>query len=199
MPEIISPASWQRRATLRQARSLLGKYLVRRGHLPHMITEVEAYDGERDLACHARVGRTRRTEVMYGPGGVWYVYLCYGVHEMLNLVVGPRDWPAAILIRGLDGCTGPGRVTRLLGIDRKLNGKPAAVTEELWIEDHGVRVPPRLIVASPRVGVNFAGPVWAKKPWRFSFDPRRLPKVPGTRSFATEIEEDAPRSRSDSR
>jgi DNA-3-methyladenine glycosylase len=177
MPEIIAPQSWQTRATLRHARALLGKFLVRAGHAPHMITEVEAYDGERDLACHARAGRTRRTEVLYATGGVWYVYLCYGIHEMLNLVVGPKDWPAAILIRGLDGVSGPGRVTRKLGINRTLNGKTASVGE-LWIEDHGVRVPPRIIKSGPRVGVDFAGPVWAAKPWRFHFDPDELPRAP---------------------
>ena len=143
-----------------------------------MITEVEAYDGERDLACHARVGRTRRTAVMYGPGGVWYVYLCYGVHEMLNLVVGPCDWPAAVLIRGVEGCHGPGRVTRALGIDRRLNGVAATETGELWIEDRGVRVPRRLVRATPRVGVDYAGPIWARKPWRFHFDPAALPGRP---------------------
>ena len=175
MPEMIFSASWQRRSTVKHARELLGKFLVRAGHEPKMITEVEAYDGERDLACHARVGRTKRTEVMYGPGGVWYVYLCYGVHEMLNLVVGPSDWPAAVLIRGVEGCAGPGRVTRLLGIDRKLNATSAIKAGELWIEDHGVRVPSRLIMATPRIGVNYAGPIWANKPWRFSFDPAALP------------------------
>jgi DNA-3-methyladenine glycosylase len=173
MPQIIASESWQSRATVRHARALLGKFLVRAGHAPHMITEVEAYDGERDLACHARAGRTRRTEVLYGAGGVWYVYLCYGIHEMLNLVVGPKDWPAAILIRGLDGVSGPGRVTKKLGINRTLNGGVAALGE-LWIEDHGIRVPAKIINAGPRVGVDFAGPVWSKKPWRFRFDPKEL-------------------------
>ena len=140
-----------------------------------MITEVEAYDGERDLASHARAGRTRRTEVMYGPGGVWYVYLCYGVHEMLNLVVGPPDWPSAVLIRGVEGCHGPGRVTRAMGIDRRLNGTTAHIASGLWIEDRGVVLPRRLVKATPRIGIDYAGPVWAKKPWRFSFDPADLP------------------------
>lgn len=139
-----------------------------------MIIEVEAYDGERDLACHARAGQTERTAVMYGPGGVWYVYLCYGVHEMLNLVVGPPGWPAAVLIRGVEGCVGPGRLTRLLGIDRRLNRQPASLASGLWIEDRGVRLPSRLIEAGPRVGVAYAGPIWARKPWRFRFDPRAL-------------------------
>ncbi len=140
----------------------------------HLITEVEAYDGEADLACHAARGRTARTAVMYEPGGVWYVYLCYGVHEMLNLVVGPRDWPAAALIRGVDGITGPGRLTKALAIDRCLNAQPAVLASGLHLEDRGVRVPRRLIQATPRIGVDYAGPVWAAKPWRFRFDPALL-------------------------
>ena len=141
-----------------------------------MIVETEAYNGEADLACHARAGRTGRTDVMYGAGGVWYVYLCYGIHEMLNLVVGPADWPAAILIRGIEGAIGPGRVTRTLGIDRSLNRAPAAEASGLWLEDHSIRVPAGLVVATPRVGVDYAGPVWSAKPWRFTFDPAKLPK-----------------------
>ena len=182
MPEIIPLKHWQRRATLAHARNLLGKFLVRPVGVARMITEVEAYDGERDLACHARVGRTRRTEVLYGAGGVWYVYLCYGVHEMLNLVVGPRDWPAAVLIRGVEGASGPGRVTRALGIDRRLNGAAVRSASGLWIEDCGVKVPRRLVQVTPRIGVDYAGPVWAKKPWRFSFDPAALPaRIPAPR------------------
>jgi DNA-3-methyladenine glycosylase len=161
----------QRKKTVALARWLIGKHLVRRhpdGRIEgRLITEVEAYDGERDLACHARAGRTRRTEVMYAPGGVWYVYLCYGVHEMLNLVVGPRDWPAAVLIRGIEGASGPGRVTKALGIGRALNGAAARRASGLWIEDRGVRVPRRHVHATPRIGVGYAGPVWASKPWRF--------------------------------
>ena len=132
-----------------------------------MITEVEAYDGERDMACHARNGRTARNAVMYAPGGVWYVYLCYGVHELLNLVTGPRGYPAAVLIRGVDRASGPGRLTRALRIDRRLNGTPASPEGGLWIEDRGVRVPRGAIQTTPRIGVDYAGPVWARKPWRF--------------------------------
>jgi DNA-3-methyladenine glycosylase len=153
------------------ARWLLGKYLVRRhddGRVEaRLITEVEAYDGERDLACHARAGRTQRTEVLYAAGGVWYVYLCYGIHEMLNLVVGPRDWPAAVLIRGVEGLTGPGRLTKQLSIDRWLNGRAATPASGLWIEDRGVDVSKFNIRATPRIGVDYAGPVWTKKRWRF--------------------------------
>ena len=156
---------------LKHARGLLGKFLVRRfpdgRSEARMITEVEAYDGEHDLACHARAGRTRRTETLYAAGGVWYVYLCYGIHEMLNLVVGPEDWPAAVLIRGVEGLSGPGRLTKALGINRDLNRASAEPGSGLWIEDHGVRLPRGSIAATPRIGVDYAGPVWSAKPWRF--------------------------------
>jgi DNA-3-methyladenine glycosylase len=179
MGRIIKAKELRAKKTVALARWLLGKHLVRRragGRLDaRLITEVEAYDGERDLACHARAGHTRRTAVMYAAGGVWYVYLCYGVHEMLNLVVGPRGWPAAVLIRGVTGASGPGRVTKALVIDRKLNAKAAIRGSGLWLEDRGVRVPRSLVRATPRVGVDYAGPVWAAKKWRFTFDSRVPP------------------------
>jgi DNA-3-methyladenine glycosylase len=179
MTPIVEAELFRRKKTLALTRWLLGKHLVRRfadGRVDaRMIVETEAYNGESDLACHARAGRTGRTDVLYGPGGVWYVYLCYGIHEMLNLVVGPSDWPAAILIRGVEGAIGPGRVTKTLGINRELNRAPAAETSGLWIEDRGVRIPPALIVRTPRIGVEYAGPVWSAKPWRFTFNPRALP------------------------
>lgn len=130
------------------------------------IVEVEAYDGPKDRACHASRGRTPRTDVMFRPGGMWYVYLCYGVHEMLNLVTGPRDYPAAILIRGVEGVSGPGRVTRALGIDRRFNGKTVARATGLWLEDDGFAVPAAKIEATPRIGINYAGEPWVSKPWR---------------------------------
>lgn len=139
-----------------------------------MIVETEAYVGERDRACHASRGRTARTEVMYRTGGVWYVYLCYGVHEMLNLVTEPAEKPAAVLIRGVEGIIGPGRLTKALAIDRRLNGKTAEAASGLYLEDHGIVAPPRKIVASPRVGVDYAGPIWAAKPWRFRIEPQYL-------------------------
>jgi DNA-3-methyladenine glycosylase len=178
MGRIIKAKALRTKKTVVLARWLLGKHLVRRladGRTEaRLITEVEAYHGERDLACHARAGRTRRTEVMYAAGGRWYVYLCYGIHEMLNLVTGPRDWPAAVLIRGVDGIAGPGRLTKTLAINRRLNGAVAARKNGLWLEDRGVRVPRRLVRATPRVGVAYAGPVWSEKPWRFTFDATAL-------------------------
>src|SRR5947207_2134096 len=121
MQRVITQSEFQGKNTVALARWLLGKVLVRttsEGAVALTITEVEAYVSEKDLACHASKGRTKRTEVMYQPGGRWYVYLCYGVHEMLNLVTGPADYPAAILIRGLETVRGPGRVTKQLGIGR---------------------------------------------------------------------------------
>ncbi len=175
MAEIIKAKAWAQKKTVAQARALLGKFLVRRwpdGRVDaRMITEVEAYDGEHDLASHARAGRTGRTEIMYAAGGHWYVYLCYGIHEMLNLVVGPEGWPAAVLIRGVEGFNGPGKLTKGMGLDRALNGRSAEEVSGLWIEDRGVKLPRSRVRATPRIGIDFAGPVWAAKPWRFIYEP----------------------------
>lgn len=132
-----------------------------------MITEVEAYDGPEDKACHASRGRTARTSVLFGPPGHWYVYLCYGIHEMLNLVTGPEGYPAAVLIRGVEGFVGPGRVTKALGIDRRFNTRPADRAAGLWIERPSRAPDPAQILATPRIGVDYAGLEWASKPWRF--------------------------------
>jgi len=151
------------------ARGLLGMYLVRKVDgvtTKYRIVEVEAYDGEQDLACHASKGRTKRTEVMYGPAGNWYVYLVYGMHWMLNIVTGDEGYPAAVLIRGVEDISGPGRVTKKLSIDGALNGLPADGQTGLWIEDAGVRIKDEDITATPRIGVEYAKE-WARKPWRF--------------------------------
>lgn len=178
---------WTGQDTVVIAQGLLGATLVRRmpdASLRRLrITETEAYHGPEDRACHASKGRTARTEVMFGTAGRWYVYLCYGVHEMLNLVTGPRDWPAAVLIRGVEGFSGPGRLTRALEIDRGLNGLAADASSGLWIEpaEPGT-VSEGEIVASPRVGVDYAGLEWAEKPWRFRWmahwTPPRMPRRP---------------------
>lgn len=174
MARVIKPSEFQDADAVGLARWLLGKTLVRTttaGREEYPITEVEAYNGESDLACHASKGRTQRTEVLYKDGGIWYVYLCYGIHEMLNLVVGPENHPAAVLIRGVGDIVGPGRVTKRLQIDRKLNSLPASPKTGLHLEDAGLVIPRRLIKVSKRIGIDYAGPVWAKKPWRFQFEP----------------------------
>lgn len=151
------------------ARDLLGKFLVRkRGRRVQalMITEVEAYDGFQDKASHAHKGQTRRNEPMFGPAGRWYIYFVYGMHWMLNAVTGGRGYPAAVLIRGLEGISGPARLTKALGVDGRLNDRPVSPPAGLWIEDKGIRLSPGRIGRGPRVGVAYAGE-WAAKPLRF--------------------------------
>jgi len=182
----MSPVEFCGDDTLAIARSLLGKALVRtlkHGRESFLINEVEAYDGELDLACHASKGRTKRTEVLYRPGGIWYVYLCYGIHEMLNLVVGPENHPAAVLIRGAGDIIGPGRLTKRLHIDRQLNGLEATPENGLHLEDVGIKILRRDIKISHRIGVDYAGPIWSKKPWRFQFETAGLPPAAEVESF----------------
>lgn len=174
MGQLIQANELRHPDTVALARWLLGKVLVRtrRGRrAEYRITEVEAYHGEADRACHASRGRTPRTEVMYRAGGVWYVYLCYGIHEMLNLVTGPENFPAAVLVRGVEGVSGPGRLTRALAIDRRLNAQPARPASGLHLEQDGGVVDARQIRSGPRIGVAYAGRTWARKPWRFWIEP----------------------------
>jgi DNA-3-methyladenine glycosylase len=163
----------------RVARDLIGATLVVRGPggrvTQHVVHETEAYLGAHDLACHGAKGMTRRNATMFGPAGRWYVYLCYGMHWMLNVVTGAEGVPAAVLIRGAGVFTGPGRVTKGLGIDRGFDGRPAARSAGLWFEE-GVEVPRRLIARTPRIGVGYAG-AWAAKPLRFVVDPAELPTM----------------------
>jgi len=152
------------------ARELIGKFLIRNmsgEQKAYMITETEAYDGESDLACHASKGRTKRSEVLYWQAGHLYVYLCYGMYDMLNVVAREKDYPAAVLIRGLDGINGPGRITKNLRIDRSYNGKKLSRRNGLWFEDRGVEILKKEIFRTPRVGVEYAGPIWSKKLYRF--------------------------------
>ncbi len=162
--------SFFRRPVLEVAPELLGKLLVRSlsyGEVVRLrINEVEAYDGEKDLACHASRGKTERTAVMYEPGGVWYVYLVYGMYSMLNIVTGISGYPSAVLIRGTEEVSGPGRLTKRLLIDRNFNTKQALKNTGLWIEDDGYVISSRSITRTPRIGVDYAG-AWAKKPYRF--------------------------------
>lgn len=171
MPRLFRASEVRHRDTVAIARGLIGKLLVARTaegrRLARRITEVEAYDGPDDRACHASRGRTKRTAVMFEPGGIWYVYLVYGMHEMLNLVTGPRDYPAAVLIRGVEEIDGPGRVTRALGVNRRFNAQPCARATGLWIEDDEFVPPPEEVRATPRIGIDYAGSPWVEQPWRF--------------------------------
>jgi DNA-3-methyladenine glycosylase len=145
---------------------LLGKYLVRsinENVLKFTITEVEAYRGEEDLACHASKGKTPRTKVMYLNGGHIYVYLVYGMYYMLNIVTGKPENPQAILIRGTKEISGPGKLTRVLQIDKSLNEKVLSQKTGLWIEESGISLPYK---TTARIGVDYAKE-WKHKPWRY--------------------------------
>jgi len=173
----------------RLARFFLGKALCVRapdGYAEGIITETEAYGGIEDAASHAYRGRrTKRTEIMYAPGGVAYVYLCYGLHRLFNIITGPKDSPEAVLVRAVqitaghdvvrrrrrgvaekDWASGPGRVSAALGIALHHNGHDLAAGESIWIEDRGVKVPRKEIIAGPRIGIAYAGD-WVHVPWRF--------------------------------
>jgi len=152
------------------ARELLGQALCRRwpdGRVLRLrVTETEAYHGFDDKASHAHRGKTPRNAVMFGRPGRAYVYLCYGVHWLLNVTTGRPGHPGAILLRGVEGVTGPGRLTKRLDIGRAQNALPLQKVHGLWLE-HRPRVPNTEVEATPRVGIDYAGPEWARVPWRF--------------------------------
>jgi len=178
-----------REDVLQVSRELLGKVLctaVGGEHTKLVITETEAYAGITNKASHAFGGkRTKRTEPMFGPGGLAYVYLCYGIHHLFNVVTNVEGVPHAVLIRagdpleGLDIMLGrrqrpvfdkrllggPGSLAKALGVTTELSGRTLQ-GDDIWIEDHGISVAPRTIDASPRVGVDYAGED-ALLPYRF--------------------------------
>lgn len=153
------------------APDLLGKLLCRRtsdGAVLRMrITETECYLGEEDTACHASRGRTKRTETLYLPGGYTYVYLCYGIHSLLNVVTGPAEHPQAVLIRGVEGYPGPGRLTKALAITTADNGLLLSENSGVWIEDDGVL--PRYS-SRPRIGIDYATKEYREKKWNFTVE-----------------------------
>ena len=151
------------RPCLEVARDLVGKVLVHNG-LRLRISETEAYCGESDTACHASKGRTKRTEVMYMEAGTVYIYLCYGMHWMLNIVTGEPDQPEAVLIRSCVEANGPGKLTKKLGITGTLNRTSVVDSEELWIEDDGFSCE---VVTDKRVGIGYASQEDQDRLWRF--------------------------------
>ena len=159
------------RPVVEVARDLLGMNLCFRQKKDQVIkmtiNETGAYDGEEDLACHASKGKTPRNQVMYGEPGVIYLYLCYGMHWLLNIVCEKKGYPAAVLLRGTLEVNGPGRLTKKLGIDGQLNRKRAVYSNGLWFEQGDLVK--KEIQTGPRIGVNYAGEYWAKKPYRFWF------------------------------
>ena len=182
---------------------LLGKQLFTKvdGELTGgTIVETEAYNGVLDKASHAYGGRlTDRTKVMYEQGGISYVYLCYGIHHLFNVVSGAAGIPQAVLIRGLEPTTGidvmlerrnkiallpnltagPGALAKALGIDRKLNAKDL-LGDEIWIEDNGIYYQPDQLVAGPRIGVAYAAD-HALLPWRYYVKGNKYVSKPNTK------------------
>ena len=130
----------------------------------YIITEVEAYRGSEDEACHACRGRTSRTEIMFHEGGRLYLYLIYGMYWMLNIVTGIENDPQAILIRGVENHPGPGRLTRSFGIDKSFYGEDLVISERIWLEDAGVNP---VVKTGTRIGIDYAGEYWKSRPWRY--------------------------------
>ena len=161
------PYEFYHRPCLDVARDLVGKILVHRvdgQNLCLRITETEAYCGEYDTACHANKGRTKRTEVMYQKAGTIYIYLCYGIHWMLNIVTGEENEPEAVLIRACEGkSNGPGKLTKALGITGSLN-RDSILGDELWIEDDGFQC---AVTTAKRVGIGYASAEDQERLWRF--------------------------------
>jgi DNA-3-methyladenine glycosylase len=188
MPRL--PRSFFARPTLTVARELLGQRLVKvegDTRLSGIITEVEAYIGEKDLACHARRGRTARTEVMYWSAGHLYVYFTYGMHWMMNFITERDGFPAAVLLRAIhadegisvmrsrrkksDHLTdGPAKISQALAIDKRWNGVDmCAADSKLFIEStHDVAASP--VLRSPRVGLGSTPEPWLSKKWNFKMN-----------------------------
>ena len=175
------PRTFFEQKTLKVAKQLLGCFLIRqigKKKIISRIIETEAYCGPKDLANHASKGRTQRTSTMFKKAGHAYVYLIYGMYHCFNIVTEKEDYPAAVLIRGIEitknlklktnnlKILGPGKVCRELKIDKNLNGVDLIKSKELWVKS-GVGFSPFKIKSMPRVGVDYAG-AWAKKKWRFT-------------------------------
>lgn len=160
------------RDTVEVARDLLGRRLfvaTQRGAESGVITETEAYCGVRDLACHASKGRTKRTEVMFGPPGHAYVYMIYGMYHCLNLVTEGAGDACAVLVRGVElpcgtRLDGPGKLCRHFGITREMNGADLTLGDTIWVDGAGRKKAE--FEAGPRVGVDYAGE-WKDRPFRF--------------------------------
>ena len=161
-------AAFFRRDCLEVAPDLVGKILVHRlpdgTELRERIAETEAYRGTEDEACHAFKGRTPRNSILWRESGVVYVYLCYGMHHLLNVITGEPEQPQGVLLRAGEVHDGPGKLTKYLRITKAQNEGSFTDGGELWFEDDGLR--PNLRTA-PRVGIDYAGEPWKSKPWRW--------------------------------
>lgn len=167
MSKILNKSFFDRDSLL-VAKDLLGKKLVIvRGSKKEKFTiiETESYGGYKDLASKSHRGQTPGNAPMFGKPGTIYVYFTYGMHWMLNIVCHKQGYPSAVLIRGIEGCSGPGRITKKLGIDKKLNEKILGKKSGLWIEEGNKDI--IKIKRTPRIGIDSSGPIWSKKLYRF--------------------------------
>ena len=155
------------RDCLEVAPDLIGKILVSKINgieTRVRITETEVYRGEEDTACHAHKGRTKRTEVLYGKSGIIYVYLCYGMHWLMNVITGEEGQPQGVLFRAGEGFNGPAKLTKALGVTGKQNLQSFVDNAEIWIEDDGEKFS---YTTDKRVGINYATEEYINKQWRF--------------------------------
>lgn len=159
------------RDCLEVAPELVGKILVHRlpdgTELRERIAETEAYRGEEDKGCHASKGRTKRTELLYGESGLIYIYLCYGMHWLINVITGGKDNPQGVLFRAGEVHDGPAKLTKYLRLGGECNGERLYGNSEIWIEDDGFAPDIR---TAPRVGIDYAGEYWRDIEWRFIAD-----------------------------
>lgn len=153
---------------LQLAPLLVGKLMIRTlddgSTVTLRITETESYRGEDDTACHASKGRTARTDILYRKAGTIYVYLCYGMHWLFNIVTGEEDVPQAVLIRACKEKDGPAKLTKALSIDKSFNGESIIDNKRLCIADDGYR--PQ-IITDKRVGIDYADKEDIDRLWRF--------------------------------
>ncbi len=159
--------SFYNRDCLTVAKELVGKVIVRKHEEKELclrISETECYIGESDTACHAHKGKTKRTEVMYMKAGTVYVYLCYGMHWLLNIVTGEEDVPEAVLIRACEEKDGPAKLTKALDINGDFNREDITACDNLWIEDDGFVCE---VETDKRVGIGYASEEDQNKLWRF--------------------------------
>ena len=152
---------------LELAPALLGKYLCRKLDeqtiIRARITETEAYYGTDDTACHAHKGKTDRTRIMWENGGIAYIYLCYGTHNLFNIISGKDGFPEGVLIRGIEGFDGPGKLTKHLQITKALNYEDLTISQNLWLED-GKQFD---FTTSKRIGIDYAQEKDREKHWRW--------------------------------
>ena len=209
-PRAILPRSFYDRPAPQVAPQLIGCRLVRifnGERLAGLITETEAYQGEEDLACHARVGLTPRTAPMYGPPGHAYIYFTYGMHWLFNAVTDKEGVPAAVLIReilpteGLEKMeelrptldrengwlNGPAKLAQALALDGQLNRADLCVPDSSLFIEVGVEVPSTSLLVKPRVGINSVPEPWRSVPWRWQINPQKLQKLSSDLRIASDL------------